>query len=470
MSDTFGGISVPVAAPVAGFPAGDPALKYVADFVKAVLVARCATAWASVAGTESICKTAFYHDPTVGSVSYSDCPSVHVWRSVIGTEQMADDWTTQESTLRVLWLMHPADQDKRITQTPMFGAIAKVLRSRLYRGRDPSWKITGDPDTLATTRGSYLHRWCSFDKIEVGAATPADIMVEGADGSRHAFEGLVLELTVTESLIEDSAIYGTEPYLLNGAVGIAEDGEIPGDGFESTWAAGAHPIELIGTTPEAIEADSPDMALVAGRLVASVPGRLDPDTYTATGTGAARPTLEAAGWNASARSLLFAANDALDLDALADVVEGDDTAFSIAIAVQFAAHAAGALLWNFTDSAGASYFRAYSAGAGGTITTARCDAAATALTAAGTTVIGTDRAIVVWSFDGADLTTHVNGAVELADADLDVGSLTLDTFTVGGASTVSRSIAAVWLFPGEALTDANAVLVTAALAERWPIV
>ena len=198
----------------------------------------------------------------------------------------------------------------------------------------------------------------------------------------------------------------------------------------------------------------------------SVPGRIDPDTYTATAAGATRPTWERAAWTGGGPTIAFPTGTRLDLDAAAALATGSDKAISVAVALQFTAHDASSELWSF-DGADGSRFRVASNGGAQTLATTRRDSAGTTVTL-NTASVGTARTIYIWSFSGTTLTTYQDGAVDLSAQAMNVASLALTTFRIGASSgTGAVRIGALWLFPA-ALTAAEATAVTAALAQRWP--
>jgi hypothetical protein len=235
MADTYGAIQLPILAPAAGFPVSDPALKYLADFAKAVILAKCATAWDEVAPGEPIVREVFYHNPERGGVSDVDCPCLYVWRDKIVRERTAADWLSRITSWRFLWLLAPEEEGARLLQVPILAGLDAALDHSFFWRRHPDWTVTGDTDPVAATRGSLINRWCHFDTMALGDAGEIGLDVQGAAGERFAFVGYGWELETKESASTDPTVHWTYPTKLNVRTGTAEAGVLPRNSFETTF-------------------------------------------------------------------------------------------------------------------------------------------------------------------------------------------------------------------------------------------
>jgi hypothetical protein len=235
MPDTYGAIQLPIQAPAAGFPVSDPALKYLADFAKAVILAQCATAWDEVAPGEPIVREAFYYNPEFGGVNDADCPSLWVWRDKITREQLSADWLTRQTLWRFLWLLNPAEEGARLLQVPMHAGLDAALAHAFFWKRHVGWQVDGDTEEYAATRGSLINRWCCFTSMLFGDSGALTIDVQGAGGERFGFVGYGFELTSTERAGFTAADHYTYPTVINAKTGTAEGGVLPGNSFETEF-------------------------------------------------------------------------------------------------------------------------------------------------------------------------------------------------------------------------------------------
>lgn len=211
MVDKFGALEIPVPVAIdSNHAVGDPALWYLASFVKDVLNSTAGTAWRSVAHGNPV-KHAFAHDPEKCDVKDRDFPAVFVWRESSDPLRMADDWLTDQATFEILWVFPPAPQVKQSERQSFFNALIKPLMAAFEVGRHPAWRIPGDTDDYVATRGSLLWKRCGFVREFVRRPMISGLTIELYEGSKlRAYDGVKLSIDAVEKHTRDPAV-GTSP-------------------------------------------------------------------------------------------------------------------------------------------------------------------------------------------------------------------------------------------------------------------
>lgn len=177
MADTFGAITIPLdpafanphgqGAPATTFqlldsPSTDPTLGVLLAFLVAWLNKdqNAQAAWNTVGidPAHPPVQVVRFADPRDVTTTFEPdrLPALYAWRDPGTFEQLADDWETELSTVKILWILPivmPEDQQLR---RPFFNGLAKTVYLALSRGRTPSWVVIGDTDTLAPTQGSWV--------------------------------------------------------------------------------------------------------------------------------------------------------------------------------------------------------------------------------------------------------------------------------------------------------------------------
>ncbi len=160
MADRYGTIPLDVPEVDDGReePCGDPALKVVADFLRAVINARAGAAWRSIAtllGKEykdQPVNAAYWADPVNTKFAEKGLPALFVFRSQGGTfEDAAADYRTARSTWTVWWILRQTTDHKAAVRAAFANAIGKIIDAALDAGRHPAYVQEGDQDPYAAS-------------------------------------------------------------------------------------------------------------------------------------------------------------------------------------------------------------------------------------------------------------------------------------------------------------------------------
>lgn len=158
MADRYGAIPLDVPAVEDGReePCGDPALKVVADFLKAAINAQATTAWRTIQpellkdGKDSPVNNAFTYDPVNTKFSEKALPSLYIFRSQGGIfEDTAADYRIARSTWTVWWIFRQTTEAKSAIRMPFANAIGKLIDAALDEERHPAYVQDGDDDPYA---------------------------------------------------------------------------------------------------------------------------------------------------------------------------------------------------------------------------------------------------------------------------------------------------------------------------------
>jgi hypothetical protein len=163
MPDTYGGISIPIAPPIAGVEITDPATTILAQFALAVLNAYGQAAYSAIkpsvtglaTGTGTlahpVCKTAHAREPSEEEFNEKELPCVYVWRQGADKDYwLAEDYRIEESTWTLLYLFEPEPQAGRSLLKSFANGVAKILDNRIEAMRDPNYVASFDTDPLAS--------------------------------------------------------------------------------------------------------------------------------------------------------------------------------------------------------------------------------------------------------------------------------------------------------------------------------
>lgn len=213
MSDAFGGLAIPLVLPDPRDSAGDPLLSKSLSFFKAILNANAPVGWRAVfkdAPATEVVKTTAPDDPKGGPFNERDLPALFMWREAADPAVwIADDWLTQKSTCRLIWVPPWATSTKRAIRTAIYNAIARVLLVIVERNRDPSWFDEGDLDPLSPTLGSSFFGRAGWMEFEIGRWKPDKLPITmlGKSAKPQVYEALSIECTVVEKLNIDLTRY-----------------------------------------------------------------------------------------------------------------------------------------------------------------------------------------------------------------------------------------------------------------------
>ena len=224
MVDTLGIQSFPASAPATGQPAGDVALGYLLEFLKASVNAACDGMWSAQGvcpGRHTIDFT-FHHDPRK-LFEEGRLPALYAWRGKRRSEKAADNLWKQVSTIELAWVAEGAEEDHMVARDSAMWAIAGAIDVSLRRDRTPTWIVTGDTDVISVYRGSSLTHHCNWSQCEPAESSPEEFKFERIDGSSAPlpYYGFTTSLTVDEYVELGVNAY---PIALNAA---AETNEAP---------------------------------------------------------------------------------------------------------------------------------------------------------------------------------------------------------------------------------------------------
>lgn len=211
MSDDFGLIRLPFTGSF-GSPSttaiGDPALDKLAGFLKAAINADTRLAWAAVHPgivppevTPVPVVFAHTHNPDDGEFTDNKLPALFLWRDSWTTARaVTSDWQQQVSRVAVLWVPPRADFEKARYREPFRNALAKAIHRNVERQRNPAWIASGDTDTTASYRGSFLLTQMSATKLRIIDIRPHPLTVEKGNGA-EPYDALLTVLELTETMV-----------------------------------------------------------------------------------------------------------------------------------------------------------------------------------------------------------------------------------------------------------------------------
>lgn len=219
MSDTYGGISFPVARRGVDASVSDPLLDVTLEYFQAVLNDKLKAAWQSVAPGTLPVKTISANDPEEVDFNIKNLPTLYAWRSGGGdapAEQIAEDIFFMRDQIQLFWVFPPARQAFRAFREQISAGAAKIIHAAIEQGRDPAWKVRGDTDTLAVSQGSVFARYAGWSEMRFKKWDDRMMNVEMADGSpKKSYPAMHMSLDVVEEFIEDI----TKPQYANLATG-----------------------------------------------------------------------------------------------------------------------------------------------------------------------------------------------------------------------------------------------------------
>jgi hypothetical protein len=210
-TERHGGLPFPAPSPDAGETVGDPGLGILLDCLQTVINSRLAAPWARLrTGSDGApCRAVRAYDPTDGTFNMNDAPCLFGWRSGGETEQIAEDYRLTRDTVTILWLYPFAVQASSNTRHAFASAVVKVVNEVLKLGRDPSWRVPGDPDAAADQYGSLLWTHAGFWKAD-GPLRWQRIAVIGTTGDDKLPGAAAVQMTfpVEERLV----VVGDDPF------------------------------------------------------------------------------------------------------------------------------------------------------------------------------------------------------------------------------------------------------------------
>ena len=195
----FGALPLPVPAAGATDTVSDPGLDVLIAFASAVIIARCATAWADIApNTGAVVKLTRTHDPAERIFSEKQLPALWGWRTQGEAETIADDFDTSVDKLTLLWVFPPALAANQRLRGPIVNGIAKALIASIKRGRDPAWVKAGDTEPQAAANGSFLWSQAGWFALEGRPSWRLQELVVEKGEQKASYPAVQFDLQVRE--------------------------------------------------------------------------------------------------------------------------------------------------------------------------------------------------------------------------------------------------------------------------------
>lgn len=189
MSDTFGGLTLPLPVPGAGEQPGDAVLGPLSSFLAAVLNTYAVAAWRSfypvtVDRPSSLpVRKVYTHDPTDYVFNESDLPALYVTRTGGKTEWLADDYEMGNDTVTAWWVFPPAQQQLQRGRDNFSNGIVKVMQAAIVRTRDAAWQWAADTDPTAKTLAAEPAAIRTAHASPTSGATYSGVELDGTIGA-----------------------------------------------------------------------------------------------------------------------------------------------------------------------------------------------------------------------------------------------------------------------------------------------
>jgi hypothetical protein len=206
MADTYGGLAIPLAAPLAGDTVTDRALSIYARYFQAVLNARAPIAWQAVHPTVTgtmtplanpVVRTILTHDPREVSFDEKELPALYLDRT--GGERpewKAEDYRVAPDTWRLLWVFPAAVQAAQRLRNSITNGIVKAIDRAVERVRDPAFVDPNDPDPTAATIPAAPTAIKTAAASSTSAQSYTGAALNGTVGSNAFAPGLLPTVTV----------------------------------------------------------------------------------------------------------------------------------------------------------------------------------------------------------------------------------------------------------------------------------
>ena len=220
MSDTIGAQSFPLGRPVPNETHGDPALGHLVEFLMGSVNAACGRKWDAqgVSPGRKVVAFAFTHDPKK-LFEENRLPAIYAWRSKSVRSRAADELRKKTTTIKIAWIGEGASESQLIARDTMMNAIADAIDRAISKGRDPTWRIDGDTDPLATRRGSSLVDICGWSRAQPTDDAPQELMFQRIEeAAALPYYGFDMGVDVDEYQENEDADRFAYPAALDAAV------------------------------------------------------------------------------------------------------------------------------------------------------------------------------------------------------------------------------------------------------------
>jgi hypothetical protein len=209
----YGAVTLPLEAPAPGMPLGDPLLYYAGHYLLAYFNAHGQAAWRAVAPTLDLVKRVFTHNPLETVFNDNDTPALYLWRGdLAGAEQVTDGLRLQTWPVMASIVLAQAPREKARAREPVVRGLGALLDEAIEADRDPAWKVAGDADSYAATRGSSLRGWARFWRMQVARAGVGRmaITVDGTKAGKPQRTQVVYRTFDFTLLVEEALDRGDE--------------------------------------------------------------------------------------------------------------------------------------------------------------------------------------------------------------------------------------------------------------------
>lgn len=131
----------------------------------------CADAWHTHYPGEPIIRKSFARDPEDGDFMSNDLPALFLWvANTLEAEQIADDYRVTTDNLTLMWIPHPAPDQKRQLSSQFWSDIDKAIR--LVAGKRGS----GMHNEATVWGGNTVTRLGLWD-LAIGRGEPTEIRI-----------------------------------------------------------------------------------------------------------------------------------------------------------------------------------------------------------------------------------------------------------------------------------------------------
>lgn len=218
----YGAVELPLTAPAAPLPLGDPLLYYLGQYLFAYFNARGLAAWQAVAPRLPFVKHVFMYSPLDVSFNDADTPALYVWRGdLTACEQLTDETRLQTWPVLGSLVFAQAPREKRAARETVVRGLGALLDEAIESDRHPAWRVAGDADPYAATLGSSLSGWAKFWWMQITKAGAGNmpITVVGTRGGKpertqvvyRTFDFMLLVQEALERGDEDTAPTAPDP-------------------------------------------------------------------------------------------------------------------------------------------------------------------------------------------------------------------------------------------------------------------
>lgn len=180
-------------------------------YLQAFLRRYAGAAWKAAApGSLDIVQGVYTHDPEQYFFKVEHLPALYLFRTdgAPTAEQITADVRYEEDTVRVFWVLPPADQLKQPGRARAISRVGRFIKQALLRGQDPSFVIDGDTDPQAATWGSVVIRHAGLTKLDAGKWRTGRLAIRPPGNVKHddwnvgLYDHLAIDLTIREALGE----------------------------------------------------------------------------------------------------------------------------------------------------------------------------------------------------------------------------------------------------------------------------